>query len=49
MKNHLLSHKLLLRKHSMLQTIIDQLKNISQIEHSVIADLPTLGSISWLA
>jgi hypothetical protein len=36
MKNRLilLSDKLLLRKRSILETIIDQLKNISQIEHS---------------
>jgi hypothetical protein len=36
MKNRLLllSDKLLLRKRSILETIVDQLKNISQIEHS---------------
>src|SRR5204863_3726379 len=36
MKNHLmhLSDKLLLRKWAIIETIIDQLKNISQIEHS---------------
>ena len=36
MKNRLmpLADKLLLRKRSTLQTITDQLKNISQIEHS---------------
>ena len=36
MKNRLilLSDKLLLRKRSILETIIDQLKNISQIEHT---------------
>src|SRR5881275_187243 len=36
MKNHLmhLSDKLLLRKRAIIETIIDQLKNISQIEHS---------------
>jgi Transposase DDE domain len=36
MKNRLilLAHKLLLRKRSIVETIIDQLKNISQIEHS---------------
>ena len=36
MKNHLmhLSDKLLLRKRALLESIIDQLKNISQIEHS---------------
>ncbi len=36
MKNHLmhLSDKLLLRKRAMIDSIIDQLKNISQIEHS---------------
>jgi hypothetical protein len=36
MKNHLmpLSDKLLLRKRSIIETINDQLKNISQIEHS---------------
>lgn len=36
MKNHLihLSDKLLLRKRAILESIIDQLKNISQIEHS---------------
>jgi hypothetical protein len=36
MKNHLmhLSDKLLLRKRVIIESIIDQLKNISQIEHS---------------
>jgi hypothetical protein len=36
MKNHLmhLSDKLLLRKRAIIESIIDQLKNISQIEHS---------------
>jgi hypothetical protein len=36
MKNHLmpLSDKLLLRKRAIIETILDQLKNISQIEHS---------------
>lgn len=36
MKNHLMSldDKLLLRKRSIIETIYDQLKNISQIEHS---------------
>jgi Transposase DDE domain len=36
MKNHLmhLSAKLLLRKRAIIESIIDQLKNISQIEHS---------------
>jgi hypothetical protein len=36
MKNHLmrLHDKLLSRKRSIIETIIDQLKNISQIEHS---------------
>ena len=36
MKNHLLrlTDKLLARKRSIIETIIDQLKNISQIEHS---------------
>ncbi len=36
MKNHLmhLSDKLLLRKRAIIETIIDQLKNIAQIEHS---------------
>ena len=36
MKNHLmhLSDKLLVRKRAIIETIIDQLKNISQIEHS---------------
>ena len=36
MKNHLMSmnDKLLLRKRSIIETINDQLKNISQIEHS---------------
>ena len=36
MKNHLmpLMDKLLTRKRSIVETIIDQLKNISQIEHS---------------
>lgn len=36
MKNHLmhLSEKLLLRKRAIIESIIDQLKNISQIEHS---------------
>jgi DDE family transposase len=36
MKNRLvsLSDKLLLRKRSILETIIDQIKNISQIEHT---------------
>jgi hypothetical protein len=36
MKNHLmhLSDKLLLRKRALIESIIDQLKNISQIEHS---------------
>ena len=36
MKNHLmrLSDKLLARKRSIIETVIDQLKNISQIEHS---------------
>jgi hypothetical protein len=36
MKNHLmhLSDKLLLRKRVVIESIIDQLKNISQIEHS---------------
>jgi hypothetical protein len=36
MKNRLmpLSNRLLLRKRSLIETIIDQLKNISQIEHS---------------
>jgi hypothetical protein len=36
MKNHLmpLSDKLLLRKRALMESIIDQLKNISQIEHS---------------
>jgi hypothetical protein len=36
MKNHLmpLSDRLLLRKRSIIETFIDQLKNISQIEHS---------------
>ena len=36
MKNRLmpLSDKLLLRKRAIVETIIDQLKNISQIEHS---------------
>ena len=36
MKNRLmhLSDKLLLRKRAIIETIIDQLKNISQIEHS---------------
>ena len=36
MKNRLilLSDKLLLRKRSILETITDQLKNISQIEHT---------------
>jgi hypothetical protein len=36
MKNHLmrLHDKLLSRKRSIVETIIDQLKNISQIEHS---------------
>ena len=35
----LLSDKLLLRKRSILETIIDQLKNISQIEHSRLPSL----------
>jgi hypothetical protein len=36
MKNHLmrLTDKLLARKRAIVETIIDQLKNISQIEHS---------------
>jgi len=36
MKNRLMtmSDKLLLRKRALIETIIDQLKNISQIEHS---------------
>ena len=36
MKNHLmrLTDTLLARKRSIIETIIDQLKNISQIEHS---------------
>jgi hypothetical protein len=36
MKNHLmhLSDKLLVRKRAIIESIIDQLKNISQIEHS---------------
>lgn len=36
MKNHLmpLADRLLLRKRSIIESIIDQLKNISQIEHS---------------
>jgi hypothetical protein len=36
MKNHLmhLSDTLLLRKRAIIESIIDQLKNISQIEHS---------------
>lgn len=36
MKNHLmrLTDKLLARKRAIIETIIDQLKNISQIEHS---------------
>jgi hypothetical protein len=36
MKNHLmwLTDKLLARKRAMVETVIDQLKNISQIEHS---------------
>jgi hypothetical protein len=36
MKNKLMSliDKLLIRKRSVIETIIDQLKNISQIEHS---------------
>lgn len=36
MKNRLLplADKLLLRKRAIIETIIDQLKNISQIEHS---------------
>lgn len=48
MKNHLilLSDKLLLRKRSILETITDQLKNISQIElsryRSLALDLPQL-------
>lgn len=36
MKNHLmrLNDKLLARKRAIIETVIDQLKNISQIEHS---------------
>lgn len=36
MKNHLmlLSDKLLLRKRGLIESVIDQLKNIAQIEHS---------------
>jgi hypothetical protein len=36
MKNHLmrLTDKLLARKRAIVETVIDQLKNISQIEHS---------------
>ncbi len=36
MKNHLmpLSDKLLLRKRAIIESMLDQLKNISQIEHS---------------
>lgn len=42
MKNRLvlLSDKLLLRKRSILETILDQLKNISQIEHTRHRSLP---------
>ncbi len=36
MKNKLMSvfEKILLRKHAIIETVIDQLKNISQVEHS---------------
>jgi hypothetical protein len=50
MKNRLmlLSDKLLLRKRSIIETIIDQLKNISQIEHSRHRSLTTfLVNLVW--
>jgi len=50
MNNHLmhLSDKLLLRKRAILESIIDQLKNISQIEHSRHRS-PTNFVVHWLA
>lgn len=43
MKNRLmpLTDKLLLRKRSIIETISDQLKNISQIEHTRHRSVPT--------
>jgi hypothetical protein len=38
----LLSHKLLLRRRSILETITDQRKNVSQIEHTTHRSLATL-------
>ncbi len=48
MKNQLmhLSDKRLARKPSIIATIIDQLKNISQIEHSRLSASHTLGERS---
>jgi len=40
-----LSEKLLLRKRAIIESIIDQLKNISQIEHSRHHSPPNLGSL----
>jgi hypothetical protein len=50
MKNRLilLADKLLLRRRSILETITDQLKTISQFEHSLTAASPTSWSICSL-
>ncbi len=47
MKNRLMNliDKILLRKRAIVETVIDQLKNISQIEHTVIAVHSTLSSM----